>query len=518
MRPRDRALRRLSSGAPSVPGVPKRILPVLIPILFAAFPLLSLFAQNQSELELSVLWWPLALCAAAAAVLYGVFLLITRNAAKASALASLVVLAFFYFGPIADKLGIGDWWFLALWVTALVAAVVAILKTKQELGSLALILAAGAAVLALPRAATIAIYQANHPALSASDPSLWPTALPKPVRPSGAQPPDIYVLLPDDYARTDVLKKYFHYDDTPFIRQLEKRGFVISDQNRSPYADSESNMAAALNMDYLTEFPNVLGKRSEDVRPVKRVMEDNRASRLLGSAGYRYVHLDTDDVTYAGGNPDISSLVPPDGFPNLWMRRSVLRLIGGPLGFDQSATDERFRDGIRSVFGKLATVPAQPGPKFVVFHTLLPHDPYIFGARGQPVTFPGHSDESLATARGRAYYLRQLQFTDRLLLHAIDQILARSKTPPVVVLQADEGFQANPEPLGEAAMNDIRVKGLTAFSLPGPGRPAVPQPPNTVNSLRFVMNRYLGTHYPMLRSASYPEGDLPYDFEEMRVR
>ena len=27
-----------------------------------------------------------------------------------------------------------------------------------------------------------------------------------------------------------------------------------------------------------------------------------------------------------------------------------------------------------------------------------------------------------------------------------------------------------------------------------------------------------GAHYPMLRAASYPEGDLPYDFKEMRVR
>jgi hypothetical protein len=501
-----------------VARVLKRTAPVVIPILFAAFPVLSLFAQNQSELELSVLWWPLVLCAVVAAVVHGFSLLITGNAAKASALASLVVLAFFYFGPIADKVGMGEWWFLALWLALLAAAIVAITRTKREFGNLALILAAGAAVLALPQAATVAIYQANHPSLSAADPRLWPTALQKPARSSGARPPDIYVLLPDDYARTDVLKRYFHYDNSPFIDALKKRGFVISDQNRSPYADSESNMAAALNMDYLSAFPRVLGKRSEDVRPVKRVMEDNRASRLLGSAGYRYVHLDTDDVTYAGGNPDISSLVPPDGFPNLWMRRSVLRLVGGPLGFDQSATDERFRDGIRSIFSKLAAVPAQPGPKFVVFHTLLPHDPYIFGARGQSVTFPGHTDESLATASGRAYYLRQLQFTSSQLLKTVDRIFARSKTPPVVVLQADEGFQANPEPFGEAAMNDIRVKGLSAFSLPGRGRSSLPQPPNTVNSLRFVMNRYLGTHYSMLRSASYPEGDLPYDFKEMRVR
>jgi hypothetical protein len=465
----------------------KWIAPLPVPMLFAAFPLLSLFAQNQSELELSVLWWPLALSLLAAAALYGVFLLITRRPAKAAVLASLVVLAFFYFGPLADKassLGLGEWAFFALWTA---------------------------------QVATLAAYAANHPSLSASDPRLWPSALPKPTPPSGARP-DIYVLIPDDYARPDVLKRYFHHDDSAFVGALRRRGFVVSGQSRSPYSDSESNIASALNMEYLSAFPRVLGKASQDVRPVKRVMEDSRASRLLTSLGYRYVHLDTDDVTFAGGNPGISTLAPPDGFPNLWMRRSVLRLVGGPLGFDQSATDQRFRDGIRSTFSKLAAVPAQPGPKFVVFHTLLPHDPYVFGARGQAVTFPGHTDESLASPAGRAYYLRQLELTSRMLLGAVDEILARSKTPPVVVIQSDEGFQSNSEPWGEAAMQDIRVKGLSAFLLPGPGPRRVPQPPNTVTGLRFVLNRYLGAHYRMLPSASYPEGDLPYDFKAMRVR
>ena len=73
---------------------------------------------------------------------------------------------------------------------------------------------------------------------------------------------------------------------------------------------------------------------------------------------------------------------------------------------------------IRSVFSSSAAVPAQPGPKFVVFHTLLPHDPYIFGARGQPVTFPGRTDEASATRPGRAYYLRQLEYIEPVLLGA----------------------------------------------------------------------------------------------------
>jgi hypothetical protein len=325
-------------------------------------------------------------------------------------------------------------------------------------------------------------------------------------------------LIPDDYARTDILKRYFHYDNTEFTRQLKKRGFVISEQGRSPYSDSESNIAALLNMDYLSAFPRILGKSSQDVRPVKRVIQDSRASRLLKSLGYHYVHLDTDEVTFAGGNPDISALAPPDSFTNLWLRKSVLRQVGGSLGFNEAATNERYRDSVRSVFSQLAAAPHEKSPKFVVFHTLVPHDPYVFGARGQAVTFPGHGDTAPGSTLGRAYYLRQLRFLDRQLLQTIDQIFSHSKTRPVVVIQSDEGFQANPEPFGEAAMQQIRVKGLSAFYLPGHARAGVPQPPNSVNTLRFVFDQYLGTHYGMLRSASYPEGDLPYQYREMRVR
>ncbi|MEA2495297.1 MAG: hypothetical protein QOJ29_3208, partial [Thermoleophilaceae bacterium] len=267
----------------------RRLLPALHPILFAIFPLLSLFAQNQTDVELGLLWWPLAWCAGATLLLYGVLVLLTRTAHKAGVLTSLLVVAFFYFGWFSLPLG--------LWLALFVAGVAVVARSRRPLNTLTLILCAGAAVLAVPRAVDIAVYHSNHPLLSATDPRLWPTPLPPPPRTAAANLPDIYVLIPDDYARPDVLRRYFHYDASAFTRQLEKRGFVIANQARSPYSDSESNIATALNMDYLSEFPRVLGKKSQDVRPVMRVEEDNRASRLLKTLGYRYVHMDTDEVT-----------------------------------------------------------------------------------------------------------------------------------------------------------------------------------------------------------------------------
>lgn len=489
---------------------------LLLPVLFAVFPLLSLFQQNETDVELRVLWWPLLLCVAGAALVFIIFLLAFRSPAKASVLASLVVLWFAYYEPVAGHIAGTGWWSFALWTTLFVVAIAAVGTSGLELGKLTLILGVAAVVLVIGPLVRIASFQAGHPAISATDARLWPDRL-APVA-GRSHLPDIYFLIPDDYARLDVLKQYFHYDDAAFVRQLQQRGFVISPHARSPYSDSESNIAAELNMGYLGGLPKILGARSQDVRPVRRLIADSRGSRLLKSLGYRYVHLDTDEVTFPHGNPRISSASVPDSLENLWLQKSVLRMFGGPIGFDQPARDRRFRTSIRSIFSQLGTVAGEAGPKFVVFHTLLPHDPYVYGASGQPVTFPYHSDAALGSKLGAPYYLHQLQYVNRRLLEAVDTIRARSKTLPVIVIQSDEGFQADPETFGEAATQQIRVKGLVALSLPGRARAAVPQPPNTVNTLRFVLNETLGTHYPMLPSHSSPELDYPYQFKEMRVK
>lgn len=500
----------------------RRFAPALHPILFAAYPLLALFALNQTEIQLSVLWLPLALCVAAGAALYVIFMLIFKSGPKAGALASLVCLTFFYYGIFLEKAsgwGLSKGLFLALWLALFVIVGVLLVRSSRGLENLTLILVAGAVVLIVGPIVRIATYHANNPAVSLSDPRLWPTALPDPTPPSGTPRPDIYVIVPDDYARMDVLRHQFGYDNAPFARRLQKRGFELSNQNRSPYSDSELNITAELNMDYVTGLPKILGSDSEDSRPPRRMIEDNRASRLLKTLGYRYVHLDTDEVTYSAGNPDISPVAAPDSFMSLWLQQSVLRTVGGPLGFNDASLDERFRGAITSVFDRLSAVSQEPGPKFVFFHTLVPHDPYVFGSQGQPVTFTDKTGEEHSSKRGMRYYLHQLQGLNQRLLDAVDAIQANSDTPPVILIMADEGFEGRPAILGEAGMQDVRVKGLLAMSLPGAGKPSLPRPPNTVNALRFVFNRYFGTHYPMLPSRSYPEGHLPYQYtDELRIR
>src|SRR5256714_4593603 len=498
----------------------RRLNPLLHPILLAEYPVLSLFQHNQSEIDLNVLWSSLAPAAASAAAAFLLFRLLVKRGSKAGVLASLAVVWFFYYGRFSggvSGLGLGDRELFPFWTVLFVLAAFGVVRTKRDMVDLNRVASAVAAAVLLVPVWKIAAYRIDHPPVRVSDPRLWPSVLRKPVLTGGIRRPDIYFIIPDDYARADVLKQYFHYDASGFIRQLEKRGFVVADQARSPYSKSELNMASTLNLDYLSRLPKILGKSSQDVLLVRRMIDDSRASRLLESLGYRYIHLDSDNITFAADNPHISPLAAPDNLTYLWLRESALRLVGGRYGFDEAATNERFRKSVRSAFAQLEATAARPGPKFVLFHTLMPHDPYIFGAHGQSVTFPDRSDTGHSTKRGMRYYVRQLQFVDRKLLEATDAILARSRAA-IIVIQSDEGFEALPEDWGEAAVRDMRVKGLSAFYLPG-GRPArLPQKLNTVNSFRFLFDRYFGTHYAPLKSASYPELDLPYQFQKMHVK
>ena len=354
-----------SSGVAALPQHPvrRRALAALrhlglicIPFLLAAAPLLSFYRDNQTEVELGALWWPLLLLALIAAALYGLLWLILRDGPKASVLASLVTVWFHFYGDYNWAL-----WAWTLLFVALGALVVAAGKAPSPRRGGARSRDLGARPGREPHKRDRAL-RADNPGLSSSDPNVWPTSLATPTVPSGARKPDIYVLCPDDYARHDVLAHYFHYDNGPFLRQLERRGFVVSPESRSPYSDSEANIAAEMNMDYLSRLPHILGPKSEDSRPVRRLIQDNRASRILKELGYRYVHIDTDEVTWGQRNPHISHVATPDSFMSLWLAdRTVLKKVGGWPGFNQTAVDQRFRDTIRSQFAALDEVPPAAG-------------------------------------------------------------------------------------------------------------------------------------------------------------
>src|SRR5690606_24695373 len=74
--------------------------------------------------------------------------------------------------------------------------------------------------------------------------------------------------------------------------------------------------------------------------------------------------------------------------------------------------------------------------KFVFSHILLPHPPYVYNKDGSIPSYPG----DLTTGPPESEkYINQLLFTNSQIEKMIDTILENSETPPVIILQADEG-------------------------------------------------------------------------------
>src|SRR3954454_18921163 len=111
----------------------------LVPaLLLAAHPVLTLFEQNETELPLAVIWQPLGITFAVAAVLYGVLVLVTRSWAKAGALTALAVFWFFSFDTFKSAvsgLHLSGGWALALWTALCAAAAVGLARANRGLGT-----------------------------------------------------------------------------------------------------------------------------------------------------------------------------------------------------------------------------------------------------------------------------------------------------------------------------------------------------------------------------------------------
>ena len=75
--------------------------------------------------------------------------------------------------------------------------------------------------------------------------------LPQPARGSDVDKRDIYYLIFDRYARGDQLKDVYGFDNEPFIRELEARGFAVAERSFANYQRTTHSLISSLNLDYL---------------------------------------------------------------------------------------------------------------------------------------------------------------------------------------------------------------------------------------------------------------------------
>jgi hypothetical protein len=504
----------------------------LHPLLLSAYAVLFLYAENVQLTRPSEAGAPLAWAIAAAAAILGAAWLVVRDAPRAALIASAVVVAFFGYGHLAGLVGVDPATDMApalvlfvAWV-AIVGGVTALLLRAEALPRLTSGLNVIGIVLVVFAGATIVPNLAHQPARAVGA-EFTPTGL----NPPRATERDIYWIVPDRYGSESSLRIEYGitYNDLP--DWLEQRGFELVRQAYANYARTALSMASVLNMTHLDEIAARQGAASNDYRPVYDLLHEHLVGRFLREQGYRYVHIGswfnpTRTLDIADENLETDSTTE---FAAVLHATTALPLLDGLLarGEPMPADDEKHVEHARFQFRAIHRVIDEPGPKFVLLHVLLPHDPYTFDAEGNYRSPAARAELTVAEQ-----FRDQLEYTNSEIKRIVDRLLDRpADEQPIIIIGADEGpypARYDADQLGfdwsQATPAELEVKFgiINAFYLPPePDQPAelpeVYPTMTSVNTFRMLFERYFGLHLPYLPDRVYTSASptRPYDMAEV---
>ena len=497
---------------------------VFYPLLFAAFPILFLYAHNIGETSASQIWLPLVISVAATLVLWAVLSLILRSLSKAGLATAIFLVFFFSYGRLYDAL---EYWgvfvpkhayLLPIMLFVWGYCVYFIGRAKRDFRITTKLFNITAVVLIAINLFNIVSYQVKVARLSADAPveSTEHTA-------AAASPaelsilPDIYFIILDEYAHPDTMKEWYDYDNSEFISSLENKGFFIASESKTRTPCTTEVLASVLNMEHFSEevyWDVRQGIYVEGTSGEAKIFWDqvwnemlyhkigyNEVADFLKAQGYQYIvfgnanieHLweeylkDDADLYFNCYEYDSSSLVT-EFVHILWnttMLRPFYHYIAG------SQYESVYRRGVLGTLEHLKKVPDIEGPKFVFVHFMCPHLPYVFGPDGEVV-----AAVNWVNWKDSQYYRGQYIFISAEIEKVVDALLDESEIPPIIVLQSDHGQR--PDYPGIVIGADEWQKILNAMYLPGMDADMLYDNISPVNTFRLIFNHYFDADYPLL--------------------
>jgi hypothetical protein len=501
----------------------------LHPALVAAYPVLFLFAENaEQQVTLAPLWLPLAVCVAAGIGALLVLSGILRDWQRGALLASLLLALFFSYGHAWNLVGnlFGQRWVLAIaWGVIAIVGGVLIWRGGRWVAPAGRFLNIAAVLLVAFNVFRVANYASESAAAAQSVAPPADVSLHAP-----ADPPDIYYIILDRYANVDTMRLEYDFDNEPFMRELEERGFAIARNSWANYFKTAPSVYSSLSM--LPIDKAKLGETTPpyDFKSIYAALRDHLAvPSALKSIGYRYIHLGSwwEPSSY-NVDADITLRFQESAeFSGALFSTTILSLISPPAEDTGGEADDGesisrrdiARDTTLYTFDTLADIVDRPGPNFVFAHILLPHTPYIFNANGEFI------DEETARGRSeRVNYVQQVRFANKKVLATVDRLLS-DPDDPIIILQADEGpypraFAKDPKDFDwlSATPEQIAQKFgiLNAVHLPGvdPAEHGFTDDTSPVNEFRIVFNAVFDADLPLLPDTTYLSPDYAhvYDF------
>jgi hypothetical protein len=339
--------------------------------------------------------------------------------------------------------------------------------------------------------------------------------------------PDIYYIVLDGYLRSDMLKELFEYDNTQFTSFLEGNGFVIPTDIHSNYAKTALSIPSTLNMDYVHSFSPGL-ENSYSWWLMSPFIDHSRLRSVLEAQGYKTISLSTDWTLTDNVTTDLyfsPYAIMLTDFERYFFGDTPLRYLMPSIKQIASVpTYDTHRRIMLHSFESLKTIPELLGPKFIFAHIIAPHPPFVFSSTGEPIDVPGPftfadaNDFHGSLDKYQAGYVEQVQYVNAQMKQVVDSILKKSKSPPIIIIQADHGSGLLTDfSSAENTCIKERFSPFGAYFLPGLDQSVIPRDITPVNLFRIVLNQYFQTNLPLLENRQYFYKDTVYIYRLVDV-
>ncbi|MGC4046524.1 MAG: hypothetical protein QM758_22250 [Armatimonas sp.] len=492
---------------------------ILIPLGLALSPVLSVWKSNRAEVPFPEIFRPLCVVALAALLVSGILraLLYRRTEPwhRTALLASAFWLMFWNYSFIRDKFAVfavlaspdallyPDKWGLPLWIILALVVLVALSLVKRWLPAITSGLAAMAAVLVVLALPWQGLGKAARPT-----PAPSPVPQVKP-RPANDNRPDIYVVVLDGYARTDVLRNLHQCDNTEFLEGLKSRGFQVAAHSQANYVQTALALGSLLRMDY---WP---AEKSDDaVSALTEMVGKAPLREFVAAHNYR-------SIAYLSSGPLTEGLLqetiidmgeassPIGSLENLLLDITPLAIL--PRG--EAVEYANHRQRLRNTLKRLGEPPPSSDPYLVLCHILLPHPPFVFGPNGEERTPPipySIGDATGYRGKGEEYgqaYSDQVQWVGPQVLNAIDSLRKNSPRPVAILLMGDHGSRRYTDWSGaEHTYMPEAFGNLLAVCVPDELKSRfgiLPNHPTPLTTFRRLLNATLNEKLPPLPDHSY---------------
>ena len=458
---------------------------IVHPFLFAAYPIVFLYAHNVQEVSRESIYAPLIFAVIFAALLNALLGCVLKDKIRTGMITSFFILIIFTYGSLynylvsLDLLNVQHRYLLPILI--MLGGYGAYFIWNARNNSFLERMSRGLNYIALFLIVINLIPIVRHEVQKLSIEKVGQEEGPAVASGTTHDVPDIYYIVLDEYASLDTIKKVWNYDNSQFAASLKEKGFFIAEHSRTPYIETQLCLASYLNMMML--------EKSTDIN-CYQMIADNKVVEFLKSKGYRIYYFGNwfDAGRYKiKADYDIHFIDSKEGLVDEFALMAINASLLTPLSY-LFETEKEDYNAIPYIFKKLHEVPHKESPKFIFAHIMSPHGPFLFNESG------GKIDSTNAwNWKDKTYYLGQYIFITKQIYSLVDAILTNSKNPPIIVIQSDHGPRPSQAPRKNErfVISDIEMhKIFSAFYFPDRKEDLITDDISPVDTFKIIFRQY----------------------------